>query len=79
MNGVISFRRVRGIYDGAANKPNRSFRNLTRLLSERLFTLRPDLVEVRWSMERRHTTKPGQPKDPEVEVQNVRNHKKATP
>jgi hypothetical protein len=63
---ILSYRRIRGVYDGSANNPGRAYRNLARLISERALDTYPDLIEVRVRQPEKHTTLPGRPSDPKI-------------
>lgn len=64
---VLSYRRIRGVYDGSADAPGRGYRNLARWISARAFETWPELTEVRIRQPESHTTLPGQPRDPKIQ------------
>ena len=72
----LSFRRMRGIYDGQSAKPGRAYRNFNRWVAQSVFALRPDLDRVQAAFRRRHTVPPTQPPDPEVKIEHARILKK---
>ncbi len=72
LGSQISFRRIRGVYDGQSTKPGRLYRNLCRWLAREVFERRADLDEVKVYMVRQHTLPPWLPPDPETSIENVR-------
>lgn len=61
---VLTYRRVRGLYDGQTDRPGASWDNLTRWIARRLLAERPDAHQVRVRFVRLHTTLPGAEPDP---------------
>ena len=68
----LSFRRVRGIYDGQSAKPGRPYRNFNRWIARTIFEMRPDLDRVRVQFKRRHTVPPTREPDPTVKTEHGR-------
>lgn len=60
---VLSYRRLRGVYDGNATKPGVSWTTFTRWVARRVFAEFPEYQEVRVRLLRLHTVQPGEPKD----------------
>jgi hypothetical protein len=70
---ILRFRRIRGCYDAGSyrSRPSGPYRRFTTWVSNRLFAEDPTIEEVEVSTLRTHTTLPGMPPDPEIEVRNL--------
>jgi hypothetical protein len=64
---TLEFRRVRALYNPSSQGPPNTYDAFARRLSERVFELRPELDSVTVLLEQRHTTLPGERKDPKRE------------
>jgi hypothetical protein len=73
---VLSYRRIRGIYDGQIGKPRAAYKNLTRWLARRIFATHPDVERVQVQGRKSHTTLPTEPADPKDEVVSPRPHRR---
>jgi len=60
----LTYRRVRGVYDGNTDRPGASYNHLVDWIAEEAFDHFPDVDRVRVSFVRTHTTAPGQTPDP---------------
>lgn len=67
MRDVLTYRRVRGVYDGQTTKPGASWNNITRWLAARACVADADVQYVRVSFRRFHTVRPDQAADPSTE------------
>jgi hypothetical protein len=67
LGGTLEFRRVRALYNPSSQNMPNTYDAFARRLSERVFELKPELDAVTILLERRHTTLPGDPPDPERE------------
>ena len=63
MAEVLTYRRVRGVYDGQTTKPGASWNNITRWLAARACATNADVEVVRVSFRRFHTVRPDQTAD----------------
>ncbi len=66
---ILTYRRIRGVYDGQTDKPGPSWNNLTRWLAARACGEDPDVAFVRVSFRRFHTVRPDAPADSSAEVE----------
>ena len=66
LRDVVTYRRIRGVYDGNTTSPGDSWNNFARWTADRVFEAFPDVTEVRVGFRRFHTTPPGGTPDPEV-------------
>ena len=57
----IAYRRIRGIWDGSANKPKPSYNNFVDWVAREAFAEFTDLEEVRVQFRRHKTATPGEP------------------
>jgi len=62
----LTYRRVRGVYDGHTDRPGRPYDNFARWVAREAFAAQPALVEVRVRFQRTHTLPPTQPADPKT-------------
>jgi len=60
---TLEFRRIRALYNPSSSGPPNTYDAFAKRLSERVFELKPELDSVTISLERRHTTLPGEPED----------------
>lgn len=70
---LLTYRRVRGVYDagGFRSKPSRPYRRFAEWISRRILRDEPSITRVEVRTLRTHTTLPGEPLDPAVEVRHV--------
>lgn len=73
---TLKYRRVRGVYDGEAEKPKASYKNFTRWIARETFERYPEPTRIRVQTLREHTTLRGEAPDTVVEVRNPRPHKR---
>jgi hypothetical protein len=59
----LRYRRVRGVYDANTDRPGASYKHLVDWIAAEVFEGDPDLMAVRVSFLRTHTTPPGRPTD----------------
>lgn len=71
---LLTYRRVRGVYDGNTAKPGASWDNLSRWIADRVFDEFADVGEVRVYFQRFHTVIPGRPPDTEVVTRHPRTY-----
>lgn len=71
---LLTYRRVRGVYDGNTTKAGASWDNLSRWIADRAFEDHADVDEVRVYFQRFHTVLPGRPPDPEVVTRHSRTY-----
>jgi hypothetical protein len=78
---VLRFRRVRGCYDAGSyrSRPSGPYRRFAKWVSNRLFAEDPTIEEVEVRTVRTHTTLPGVPPDPAVEVRHVIHTRRPSP
>ncbi len=72
MREVLTYRRVRGVYDGNTTTPGDSWNNFSKWAAYQALDAFPDLVEVRVGFRRFHTIPPGGVPDPEVVTRHLR-------
>jgi len=74
LSSKLQYRRIRGVYDGNTDKPGPSYKNFVDWVAAETFAAHPDLVRVRVSFIRTHTTPPGRKADDmhEVRLRRVR-------
>jgi len=60
----LSYRRVRGVYDGISRRPSPPFTAFTEWTADQLFKANPSVDQVRVRLIRLHITLPHQPFDP---------------
>ena len=72
LSSQLTFRRIRGVYDGQSNSPGRAYRNFNRWVARQIFQRRPDLDRVRIRFIRTHTVPPTSPPDPEISEEHAR-------
>jgi hypothetical protein len=65
----LEYRRVRAVYNPGHSGPPTTYGGFGRRISEKVFDEMPDAGEVIVSVERSHTTLPGEPPDDTVEEQ----------
>ncbi len=58
--GAFTYRRVRAVYDGHADRSDRTWERFCTWAALRVFVARPDVVEVRVSTLELHTREPGE-------------------
>jgi hypothetical protein len=70
---LLAFRRIRGVYDagGARSKPRGPYKRFAAWIAARALADLPDVDEVEVRTLRTHTTLPGSPPDPKVEVRHA--------
>lgn len=73
---TLEFRRVRALYNPSSQGPPNTYDAFARRLSERIFELKPELDSVTVLLEQRHTTLPGERRDPKREERFVHVFKK---
>ena len=57
----IAYRRIRGLWDGSANKPKPSYNNFVDWVARQAFENFSDIEEIRVQFRRHKTTTPGEP------------------
>ena len=62
----LTYRRVRGVYDGHSDRPGRPYDNFVHWVAQEAFANAPGLSAVRVRFERSHTLPPTQPQDPTI-------------
>lgn len=70
----LEYRRVRGVYDDAGDrpKPRKTYERFARWVARETLSQRPDLVEVAVYFERAHLVRPDRRKaEPEVEIRGL--------
>jgi hypothetical protein len=72
LRDILTYRRVRGVYDGNTVKPGDSWNNFAAWAAKRVFESHPDVVEVHVLFHRFHTTPPDGPADPKVVPRHLR-------
>lgn len=75
-NGALRNRRVRGIYDGAADRETPAYWSFTRWVAREALLEHPEASAVRIQLVRTHTTAPGVAPDPDEEPRLIRVHKR---
>ncbi len=65
---VLTYRRVRGVYDGQTSKPGASWNNMTRWIAKQACAQDPGVQIVRVSFRRFHTVPPGKPPEAPVDL-----------
>jgi hypothetical protein len=73
---VLSYRRMRGIWDGQIQKPKSGYKNMTKWLARRIFDADPTIARVEVRGVRTHTTLPSEPVDLETKVFGARPHRR---
>ena len=70
---LLSYRRVRGIYDagGNGNRPRAPYRRFADWIGHRVLSADPTVEEVEIRMQRTHTTLRGQPHDDHVDLRHA--------
>ncbi|HHO52668.1 MAG TPA: hypothetical protein ENK18_17800 [Deltaproteobacteria bacterium] len=76
---LIRYRRIRGIYDGQADRLRPAYRNLTPWLAGLALRDHPDADAVQIYVEQSRSTYPWEPDDPAVEIRNRRIHLREQP
>lgn len=74
--GTLTYRRIRGVYDGNATKPGVSWTTFTRWVAREVYAEHPSYTEVRVRFLRFHTVVPGKPKDPQRVPRHARTWKR---
>ncbi len=75
----LTYRRVRGVYDGNTDRPGASYNHMVDWIAEETFGAFPGAQRVRVSFVRTHTTVPGQPADPIHKIRLKRVRKRTQP
>ncbi len=70
---TLTYRRLRGVYDagGYRSKPRGPYKRFSRWVGQRVLDEIPEVTTVEIRTLRTHTTLPGEPPDPKVEVRHV--------
>jgi hypothetical protein len=61
--GPLEYRRIRGAWNPGTTGVRAPYPGFVRWVARRMFSLRPDLAEVRVRMQRLHFVRPGEPAD----------------
>ncbi len=73
---ILSYRRMRGIWDGQVTKPKSGYKNLTKWVAKRIFEQDGSIARVEVRGIRTHTTLPDEPIDLETKVFGSRPHRR---
>lgn len=77
LRDILTYRRIRGVYDGNTRSPGDSWENFARWVSQEVFAHFPDATEVRVKFLRFHVTAPDGHADPQVEERHVRSFRRS--
>ncbi|MBA2321418.1 MAG: hypothetical protein H0V89_09705 [Deltaproteobacteria bacterium] len=73
---VLSYRRMRGIWDGQLTKPKSGYKNMTKWLARQIFAADPTISRLEVRGIRTHTTLPGESVDLDTKVFGSRPHRR---
>ena len=74
--GVLTFRRVRGMYNPGRRAP-KTYKPMTKWFARKVFAAYPDADRVRFRFHRSHTTLPGEPVDTQTKTRFSRTVKRS--
>jgi len=76
-DGMLKYRRLRGVWDGVKDEPKGTYKRFSVWLAKEIFREQPDVDRVRVVLERRHNVLPWEDLDPEVTRRAERHHKRS--